>query len=563
MQRSVTAKVSALLLSSLLVLTSLSGCNNTNQKNAETTTRESTQTTQAKTTPSGPEPITLPIAAQPITLTMFCGLDAKASATITNLNEMISFKEFEKRTGIHIDFKHPTAGQETQQLNLTIASGDLPDMMYTGWSSIPGGPEKAVKDGVIQPLNDLIAKYAPNLTKLLNDDPQLKKDSVTDAGTFYMMPFMRYEKIMRFFDGYQIRKDWLDKLGMKVPLTVDEWYAMLKAFKEKDPNGNGKADEIPFIARGADGITPFATAWGLGYVASGVSGSGFYLEGGKVKYGPAQPQYKNFLTTMNKWYVEGLIDKDFLTTDAKNFDAKVMNSIGGAYYGKLNGDMGKYMGLMPSKEPKFDLCSAVINAPDGKSYNFNSGAASAVSGDGMAISPKSKYQKEAMKWLDYCYSEPGRLLNSFGIEGVTYTMVNGQPKYTDLIMKNPQGLSFDQALSHYCPGSIKPRMYQDPRYWDQAMISQGQREGNKFLMDKSTLEKTLPTAITPTQDEAKSLSSVINELSTYVNEMTTKFIIGQQSLDGFDKFVENLKSLKLDDATSIQQKAYDRYQARK
>ena len=113
------------------------------------------------------------------------------------------------------------------------------------------------------------------------------------------------------FQGPIVRKDFLDKVGLPVPVTIDDWYTTLKAFKEKDPNGNGKADDIPLtlflyttgqfdIFKGA---SAFIGAWNTTY--------NFYQENGTVKYGPLDSQFKDFLATMAKWYKEGLIDPDF------------------------------------------------------------------------------------------------------------------------------------------------------------------------------------------------------------------------------------------------------------
>ena len=71
---------------------------------------------------------------------------------------------------------------------------------------------------------------------------------MTDSGGIYFVPMLRLDPDLRVFQGFQIRQDWLDKLRLKVPTNVDEWYTTLKAFKTRDPNGNGKADEIPFTA---------------------------------------------------------------------------------------------------------------------------------------------------------------------------------------------------------------------------------------------------------------------------------------------------------------------------
>lgn len=114
-----------------------------------------------------------------------------------------------------------------------LASGELPDMLEYNFFNFPGGPEKAIKDGYILELNDLIDKYAPNYKKYLQEHPEVEKMVKTDKGSYYSFPFIRGDESLLTFQGPVIRKDWLDELGLPVPETIDEWTTALKAFKEK------------------------------------------------------------------------------------------------------------------------------------------------------------------------------------------------------------------------------------------------------------------------------------------------------------------------------------------
>ena len=104
---------------------------------------------------------------------------------------------------------------------------------YNFLSDFPGGPEKAIGDGYILKLNDLIDQHAPNLKKFLQENPDIDKMVKTDNGSYYAFPFIRGDEYLRVFQGPIIRKDWLDELGLPVPETIDDWTAMLRAFKEK------------------------------------------------------------------------------------------------------------------------------------------------------------------------------------------------------------------------------------------------------------------------------------------------------------------------------------------
>ncbi|HML45440.1 MAG TPA: extracellular solute-binding protein, partial [Clostridia bacterium] len=132
-------------------------------------------------------------------------------------------------------------------------SGDYPDMMEYGWRGFPGGPRGLLEEGVIIPLDGLIADYAPNLTKIYEESPDAKKQATLDDGANYYFPFLRLEPESKA-GGPILRKDWLEKLGLDLPVTMDDWHDMLVAFRDNDPNGNGEADEIPFISRGSSGL---------------------------------------------------------------------------------------------------------------------------------------------------------------------------------------------------------------------------------------------------------------------------------------------------------------------
>lgn len=98
-----------------------------------------------------------------------------------------------------------------------------------------------------------------------------------------------------------------------MPETVDELYAVLKAFKENDPNGNGKADEIPFSSTGIN----YNMMYNFGIVDSR-----FNNNNGKIEYAPMTNNYKECLRFMKKLYSEGLLDNEFLTQTSQQMTAK-------------------------------------------------------------------------------------------------------------------------------------------------------------------------------------------------------------------------------------------------
>lgn len=503
------------------------------------------------------QPLTLPIATKPTTLKMFVSLDAKVAASRKSMAEIDAVKELEKRTGIKIEFLHPASNQVAESLNLMLASNQLPDMFSVIWSTFPGGFAKLYNAGQIIDVRKYVNQYAPNLMAFAEKYPDIMRDMYTDTGEMIMIPELRLDDSTLYFEGFMIRNDWLKKVGLAAPTTVDELYKVLTAFKTRDPNGNGKADELPFVS-GSDqpAVERMGVAWGIN-TAWQVS-SCMYVENGKVKFGPAEAgPYKDYLATMNKWYKEGLIDPDFLSSDAKGRDAKMVGELGGMTYGKMNGQLASYMAAMKTRNPSYDL-TALMNpkAPDGKSYDMYS-ANSRVSVAGIAISSQCKDPAAAVKWIDYLFSPEGIVLSNFGIEGLSYTMKNGKPVYTELVTKNPDKLSLVQAIAKYSLGGVSPRMVNDVNYWEQVMQFPQQKTCYTEY-SKSVKDKMYPP-VSLTASEFARFSSIIGEARIYVEEMSAKFIMGEIPLSQFDSYLKTLRGMRIQDAVAVQQAAYDRY----
>ncbi|UKS28395.1 ABC transporter substrate-binding protein [Paenibacillus sp. HWE-109] len=496
-------------------------------------------------------------------LTYWVSNHSAASSQMKTYAEMGMYKELEKATGVKVEFQHPPleVPQAQEQFNLMIATNELPDVIEASWGATsgaviryPGGPEKAILDKKIIKLNDLIDKYAPNLTKLLAAHPDWKKQISTDEGSIYAFPFLRGDDKVRVFFGPSIRQDWLDKLGLKMPTTIDEWYTVLKAFKDKDPNGNGKADEIPIYLDKNLFATdaPFLGAWGINY--------SFYQDGGKVKYGPIQPEYKEFLATMNKWYKEGLLDKDFAAPNDKLFDNKMTTDLIGATASFNGGGIGKFAGLMKDKEPKFDLEAApypVLKAGDKaiwgqKDFAFN--------GVGAAISAVNKNPIETVKWLDYAYGEKGDLLFNYGVEGVSYKMENGKATFLPEILNPPAGTSIQQSIAKYNRATWSAPFVLSDNFQMQYLALPQQKKALE-IWSKPTAERKIPL-VSPTQDESSKFASIVTDIQTYQDEMLLKFIMGVEPISNFDQYVKKIQGMGIDEAIKIQQGALERFNKR-
>lgn len=489
------------------------------------------------------------------TLTYWGELTGNLTGVKSALEEVPFFQDWQKKTGVPLKFTTVPATKGKEQLTVMLATGDLPDVIEFDWAKgFPGGPEKAIKDGYITRLNDLIDKYAPNLKKYLKEHPDVDKMIKTDNGSYYVFPFIRGDDYLKVFQGPIIRKDWLDELGLPVPATIDDWYTTLKAFKEK----KGAAAAISFVGqpRPLNDFTNGAFAGAFGVTKD------FYLDNGAIKFGPMEPGFKEFLSTFHKWYAEGLLDKNIATVDTKALDANFSNGATGATVGNAGGGIGRWQPIVQAKDPKAMLVAApypVLKkgdiAPFGqKDFAFSTGGS-------VAVSAKTKNAELAVKMLDYGYSEEGHMTFNFGAEGVSYKMDNGYPRYTDLLMKNPDKLAPAQAMGLYIRGNYNGPFVQDKRYIEQYLALQTQRDAVS-TWQKTDVDKHQLPPITPTPEESTEFAKIMNDVNTLVDEMTLKIILGAEPVDSFDTYVSKMKSLKIDRALAIEKAALDRYNKR-
>lgn len=502
---------------------------------------------------------------QTLTLTIWMTWDPGKAITMNSFNDMPTWDLVEQETGIRPQFIHPTQGNVEEQLNLMLISGDLPDIIYYNWPAYPGGPEKAIADGTVIRLNDLIDQYAPNYKAMLEEFPGNAQMSMTDDGTYYGFANFcmdtrdpqapGYIPAFQTF-GWLIRSDWLENVGIdKLPETVDEWEVALTAFKNDDPNGNGIADEIPLVCNSLGEVQNWMRAWGI-------TGD-FYIsdvENQKVSYGFYSPEYKEALTMLKRWYDNGLLDPDFAASDGKQKDAKITSNVAGAWTGSTSGGFGRYITMMKPQNPDLKMTGTVPpHVVGGESFKFDGWSKFAMGRQG-AITTSCKNPVEAAKFCDYFYGPKGHMYMNYGVEDITYQVVDGVPMFTDFVAKNPDGLSVDQALIQYALSAEDFFFLMEPQLWLNRMSLPEQREMLPRWATGSK-ERIMPPVL-PSSEEAAEMSAILGEVNTYATEMFTKFVMGVEPLDNFETYLANMKSLGVERAIELKQSQLDRYNAR-
>ncbi len=457
----------------------------------------------------------------------------------------------EKETGVTLDRKG-ASGQgsgNSEDIALMIASGQYPDIFLNNWLSYPGGAAKAIQQNIIMPLNDVFAKYAPNLTAVLNDNPQWSKDMATDDGVYYVFPLLRAKRDQSFY-GIGYRKDKLDEFGLEVPTTPDELENVLTVFKENGMDC-GMTFEYRFLFTGDQGYgTDLQSGFGLK--------SGWYVDDGVVHFGEYEDRYYDFLVWMNRMYTNGLIDPDMPSIDKATSLAKFSNGntwacicMSSLAVAELkyehegwDGVGGPALATEKSAVPQF-----------GQLQNSYAGNASA------AISTTCSNVEAAARFLDWFYAEENLATYQHGVEGFAYAIVDGE--YTrDLQYLIPlEGEGTDNVstrMSYAQIGTNFPMKMLDGMSHDYHKYPEEQGVILATWRDNNMAEHIMPP-VTLTPDEAMEYSSIYTEIDTYMKEQIAKFIIGTSPLSDYDNFRNTLSALGMERMIELEQTAYDRY----
>jgi putative aldouronate transport system substrate-binding protein len=216
----------------------------------------------------------------------------------------------EDATNVHINWNNVSGDNWANYINLMWASGDYPDMA-TNLSNTA----YYASQGVFFPQNSIWRENMPNFMKILQAHPEIELFCQYDDGNIYALPALEEENI-EMTNGIWIYKPWLDKLGLAMPTTEDELINVLTAFKTRDPNGNGLADEIPFAWDATQSWT-YGTVHGWFGAAKD-----WLIRDARAVYSPATENYKNYVQFMARLNSLGLFDPELFTQDSNTFYAK-------------------------------------------------------------------------------------------------------------------------------------------------------------------------------------------------------------------------------------------------
>jgi putative aldouronate transport system substrate-binding protein len=466
----------------------------------------------------------------------------------------------EEALNIDINWVCPGPTEATEKFGLMMASGDYPDIIVGLDSYYTGGSTQACEDGVIVDLTDLIPKYMPNYEALRSSNETLMRDTKSDDGRSVSAYTINTKDGTvageQPWDGLVIRKDWLDKLGLDVPTTIDEWHTALTGFKTEFNC------EAPLLLGSDDALDydqDFLTAYGVT--------KDFYLEDGVVKYGPMQEGYKQWVELFRQWYAEGLIDQNFVSNSALIYPPNEYIGTGrcGAAADFYSWTCDYYVTMGVADDPDFWLVAAptpVLNEGDTPQLGVAMGN---LTGGSLSVTTNAKDVELACRFLDYMYTTEAMEYTSYGIENDSYVKLDdGTYEFADglkSLVESGEYPTMAEALKgEYCLHNAGFGMY---NWYALSVIRKGEPVLDAYdVWDASSTDMVLPTRRTLTSDELTEYNNLYVSLQTLVRENTIKFILGTQSMDAWDQFQQDLVSYGAETCIAYQQAAVDRYNNR-
>jgi putative aldouronate transport system substrate-binding protein len=462
------------------------------------------------------------------------------------------WQEIEKRTGIHINWQ--ANGDYDTAMQPVVASGSkLPDIMLIppAWGS--SGVYKLGRDGMILPLDDLIAKYAPDVQRLLQANPALKAMITAPDGKIYSIcDAPMFVNSMVIQNALFIRKDWLDKLGLKEPVTLNDWHTVLSAIRNNDPNGNGIKDEIPFAGISSTGNLNVLMALGSAFGLPVGDTEWWYDNSGKVFHVYSSPQYREFLQVMSQWYKEGLLDAE-LNREEANFQSLTSTNVVGSFV-HLSERVPQYDSFL--KTAGVNTVKHVLVQPPPTSDGSNPKILKRPpTWSHYGITRDCKNPELAMRWINFVWgSEEGVTLTEWGLEGVSYRVNGGKKEFTDFVLKNPNGLDPYNALRSL--GASDTILVRTP-----ADVYIALNKGSDAIPFaerlSSNMTEPFPALMLSDEDQAV-IDRIQPDISTYASEVRVKMLIGEIPLSNWDSYVQTLRSMGLDELQKIRQKTFDR-----
>ena|GEM_PF-635134 len=475
-----------------------------------------------------------------------------------------------------------------ERMALMFASGDLPDiLMNFKGGEIASGLNTAniVRYGQIEnQLLDMTPYIDPELTPdlhyLFDKRPDARGNSTAMDGAIYTLPTVGESDNDAWGVRIFVDKRWLDAAGLQNPRTLDEYIAMLRAFKTIDPNGTGNV--VPHATSFAYQDLTMYLLNALGYVTDDFTPWGGRAYGPAVRNGQAEvpaanPElFKEYITILKTLYDERLIPESFFTADQVEIDALIVEGRCGVYnavpYPTGIEDWDQWESLYP-------LTSQWNSTPVWRSPQ-------AISVGGFAISAKAKYPELAMRFANTFYGADGRMMwigapmdseVAMGHAGVYLQEVNGQwgeawnsdgwPEgttdlWTYLMETQTPFIEFgaydllENINAFYkkwlgaTTDAIKMFDLDNPDSHYRESIS---RNSTPYFSD------SFPGVFYLDEATTLRLTDLETVLTPYIDEQVAMFVTGRRDMGDFDTFMGEIRGMGIDEINAIYQGVWRAY----
>lgn len=457
--------------------------------------------------------------------------------------------EAAKEAGIAVEWDTILNADWSNKKAVLMAGGDLPDA-FLG-SICFSAAEIASNQSAFIALDEYIDENMPNLKAIMEKDPTMKALATSSDGHIYGLPG---KKPCRPLVSNQmfINQQWLDNLGLEMPQTYEEYYTVLKAFKEQDANGNGDPDdEIPFGQGYADTAMFFLLPFGMTLGADGTYTMA--IKDGKPAFLPTLDSYREGIKWMNKAYKENLIDPEIFTQDTSMRDAKLMNQdaalIGSAPGWTADSTFG-------SNASQYTALPA-LQGPDGERYVSSDPEHWNYSRNEFMITTACKDPAALLRWMDKFYTDDASIQTFYGSFGV------GIEKNGDAYSLLPptDGNSADTFAWISSLRDFGPK-YVSEGFNDKVKLPADSGDGLKLALDQELRQYAKPAYpnVSYTNEQLNTLSAIYTDIAAYVTTMQAKWVTEGGVDEDWDTYIKTLNQMGFEDFMKIQNDAFEAYQ---
>ena len=466
----------------------------------------------------------------------------------------------EEQTNVHVELNLAPYQLQLEKMGIALNTGDYADVI-AGWLlGTKDIIDLGMGDQTFLPLEDLIAKYAPNIEEVLNIGGVRESMTLPD-GHIYTIPYVVSEP-QATFKPY-INQQWLERVGMEMPTTPEELKAVLIAFRDQDANGNGDPnDEIPFSGDPNNlSLGMLAGWWGVDANSGNSDYPYFALVDGKIQFNANKPEYKQFIEFFADLYKENLIDPEIFTQDLETWKAKGKQGLYGVSIAYGPGDFYENFQKDTEEYAKYGESAytwlPVLKGCENPIYHRNSYGVTLFRTQA-AITDKCDEEKAAIiiRWFDNLFTNDNSRQSSSGPLGISIE------KLSEGVYRELDKSDWDDAKNEkYGWSNIFTQSM--PRYYhNDKVLGYGKEEVEKSFNDLADeayapyLNEHFPAVWATSEDDTARASILATDINTYVKQKIAQWVSGEADVNAeWDAYCAQLEAYGLSELTQIHQRA--------